>query len=119
MTINKKIIQFLEYKGISQRKFTSDANLSEGILRLGSNIGADKLNMVNKILPDLNMNWLLFDKGNMALDEENIKNQFVNNKELETENIHLHELLKSKNETISILKHQLNIDNNIKDVDCD
>lgn len=75
MTINEKIIQFIDTKGISQRKFTTDTGLTEGLLRRGKNIGADKLINIRNIFPELNMNWLLFEEGNMLLDEFQIASE--------------------------------------------
>jgi hypothetical protein len=71
MNINSKIIQYLDYKGVSQREFTSKCNLSEGVLRRGKNIGSGYLINIKTNYPDLNMNWLLFDQGEMIEKNNN------------------------------------------------
>jgi len=119
MNINEKIIQYLEYKDISQRKFTISLKMGEGVLRGGKNIGSGYLKRIKIFYPDLSMNWLLFDEGNMLLSEENAVNddaeiyiKEANNVEiLKNELENAKKLLEAKNETISVLKHQLGIDN--------
>jgi hypothetical protein len=117
MTVNEKLLQYAEYKGISQRGFTNSLNLSEGVLRKGKNIGSGYLNQIREKYHDLNMNWLLFDEGEMILDSQLEVNETEANYErerrisdqLEQELVYYKKLLKSKEETIAILKHQLGI----------
>ncbi len=68
MSINKKIIQYLDYKHISQINFSKTMGLSEGILRKSNYLGSKYLKKLRSIYPDLNMDWLLFDEGNMIID---------------------------------------------------
>ena len=70
MNINKKILQYLEIKGVSQRKFSLMTSTSDGLLRKGGNISSEKLIVIRNKFPDLNMNWLLFNDGEMLLQEE-------------------------------------------------
>jgi hypothetical protein len=119
MTVNEKLLQYAEYKGISQRKFTRSLNLSEGVLRKGKNIGSGYLNQIKEKYHDLNMNWLLFDEGDMILDQ-NVVNESQaryerekrQSEKLEQDLTHCKELLQAKEETISILKHQLGLNGN-------
>lgn len=114
MGINKKLIQYLDYKGVSQREFTIKANLSEGILRRGSNLGSKYMKKVKTICTDLNFNWLLFDEGNMILENQNIVNEssstYGKNCEkelflLQKEHIKIQkDLVKSKDIIISLTK---------------
>ncbi len=78
MSINKKLLQYAEHKGISQRKFTASLDLSEGVLRRGKNIGSGYLIRIREKYPDLSMDWLLFDEGGMIKREgvgDSIRNQ--------------------------------------------
>ena len=43
---------------------------SGGFLRSGKHIGSDKISIIKDNYPDLNMNWLLFDEGNMIIGNE-------------------------------------------------
>lgn len=70
MSSKKKILQYIDYKKITVYEFEKITGLSHGILRSGSDFGADKLKQIRDNLPDLNMNWLIYDEGNMLLLEE-------------------------------------------------
>ncbi|HEA19982.1 hypothetical protein LCGC14_1215640 [marine sediment metagenome] len=74
MTVNEKLIQFVEYLGTSQRKFTKACDLSEGALRGKNSIGADKLGRIKRIHPELNLEWVISDddEGEMTLPAERI-----------------------------------------------
>jgi len=109
MTTKEKIIKYLKDKGISQDKFSRKCNLSSGFLRTGKHIGSEKLKIIRDNYPDLNMNWLLYDEGNMLLDSTNMVNEPQENYTKTEDCNHLRELLKAKEETIAILKHQLGI----------
>lgn len=79
MTSKEKIIQYLRFKGVSQRKFSLKTGLSEGFLRSGKDIGLDKVPKIRDNYPDLNMNWLIFDEGEMILNVNEMKdNQILN-----------------------------------------
>jgi hypothetical protein len=122
MNINKKIIQYIDSKELSQREFTKKCGLSEGVLRRGNNIGSGYLKTIKTIYPDLNMNWLLFDEGNMLLEEENVVTVSYEKYHktcpkcqiLEKELKHCNELLEAKKETVEILKSQLDPNRNSK-----
>lgn len=118
MNINKNILQYAKSKDISQRKFTASLGLAEGVLRRGKNIGSGYLTRIRKKYPDLNMNWVLFDEGEMILDSNYIVTEPSASygkvdslqKELEFTKALLHskdEIMHSKNETILLLKEQL------------
>lgn len=117
MSVNQKLLQYAEYKRISQRKFTISLGLSEGVLRKGKNLGSGCLKTIKEKYHDLNMNWLLYDEGNMIIDSDNLVNEAAvkyqkdcdSCKKLEIELQLSKELITAKNETISILKHQLGI----------
>lgn len=69
MTSKQKIIDYLAFKEISQRKFSLRTGLSEGILRAGKHLGVDKMQTIRHHYPDLNMNWVIFGDGEMILDD--------------------------------------------------
>ena len=116
-SVNQKLLQYAEYKGISQRKFTQSLGLSEGVLRKGKNLGSGYLKNIKEKYHDLNMNWLLYDEGEMILKFRNMAAEGGSEygkdcskcEKLEKELESTRKLLDSKNETITILKHQLGI----------
>ncbi len=87
MTSKEKIITYLTFKEISQRKFSLKTGLSEGILRAGKHLGVDKMKVIKTHYPDLNMDWVIFGVGDMILEN-------VNESEIE------YESLSSKNEKL-------------------
>ena len=72
MTIKEKIRQYIGFKGVSQRQFSFKTNLSEGIIKGKGSIGSDKLIHIRNNFPDLNMNWLVYDEGDMIIDPNKV-----------------------------------------------
>lgn len=120
MGAKKKILKYLEYKGISQGKFCRDINVSNGFLGSGVHIGSDKLMSIRDNYSDLNMDWLIYNEGNMILKEEgapmmanesstHYKNGHENCSHLEDMLKAKEEIIESKEQHIASLKHQLGI----------
>lgn len=69
MGINKKLIQFVDYLDISQRRFTKECGVAEGALRGGRSVSVESLIKIKQTYPILNLKWLLFGEGEMILPE--------------------------------------------------
>lgn len=65
-TINEKLVYFAETKGLSQYKFCKETGLSDGALRGSRSIGVESLAKIKEKYPDLNLDWIMFDKGPMT-----------------------------------------------------
>jgi transcriptional regulator with XRE-family HTH domain len=66
MTIKERIYSFIEYKGITVKKFEELCGLSNGyISSMRKGFGTDKLNNVLTMFPELNREWLLYGEGEM------------------------------------------------------
>lgn len=123
MSSKKKILQYIGFKGITVYEFEKITGLSHGILRSGKHFGVDKMKQIRDNLPDLNMSWLIYDEGKMLLSGENEVNEHQETYQNESGTIALlkkelenaEKLLDAKNETITVLKHQLGINNEKKD----
>tara|TARA_R110002111_G_scaffold5920_9_gene27426 strand:+ start:2382 stop:3038 length:657 start_codon:yes stop_codon:yes gene_type:complete len=63
--IQQRIIQFIDYKGISKYKFYKKTGLSNGFLDKKGTIGADKCEIIYSYFPEINLEWLLTGKGSM------------------------------------------------------
>jgi phage repressor protein C with HTH and peptisase S24 domain len=91
-TIQNRVLQYLEYKGITPYRFCKDLGLSMGYLDKKGSIGTDKYLKIIEYYPEINDNWLLTGKGEMlkrnVQDNEHFKsvNNTVNFSE-ETKNI--------------------------------
>ncbi|SDT14479.1 hypothetical protein SAMN05192545_2867 [Maribacter dokdonensis] len=68
-TINEKLVQFADSKGLSQYKFCKETGLSDGALRGSRSIGVESLAKIKEKYPDLNLDWIMFDKGPMLLSD--------------------------------------------------
>lgn len=66
MTVKQRLNAFIKSKKLSQRKFEKAVGLSNGYVNnISKNIGAEKLQNIISIFPDLNTTWLLTGEGEM------------------------------------------------------
>ena len=99
----QRLKQFIDYKGISVRKFEQicDINLStiQTAITKNKTIGSDKLVKIAENFRDLNMNWLFLGAGSM-INTENSSCQNTqqktqkNSKNEDNENILVLELIR-------------------------
>lgn len=66
----EKILQYIEYKGISKNKFYEETGLSNGFLDSGSSFSLKNLRLILDKYRDINIDWLIFDKGQMCLSND-------------------------------------------------
>lgn len=100
MNEKEKIKQYLEYKGISKNKFYNQTGLSIGFLDSGKSLGVDKAKIIINNFPDLSLEWLVMDKGNMLITEDsqlaevNVTEQFPlrTDRKLDLQSVPLYEL---------------------------
>lgn len=62
-----RIIEFIDYKGISKREFASTVGISHSLIGKANAIGSDKLEKILSSYPELSSEWLLTGKGDMLL----------------------------------------------------
>ena len=65
MGVNKRVLEYLEIKGISKYRFAKDLRVSNRLLDANSNMGADKAAKIITYYPEINPEWLLTGRGNM------------------------------------------------------
>jgi hypothetical protein len=68
LTISDRLTQFIDFLGISERKFSQNVGFSNGLLgaiKKGGSFGMDKLEKILYTYPQLNVNWLLLGTGEM------------------------------------------------------
>lgn len=70
--IQERILQYLEYKGVSKYKFYQKTGLSNGFLDKNSSIGSEKCEIICSCYPDINLEWLITGKGKMLKLEANL-----------------------------------------------
>ena len=65
-SVKQRLIQFVKYKGISQRKFESTIGVSNGFINnISKSIGAEKMQRIESAFPEINKIWLLTGEGDM------------------------------------------------------
>lgn len=70
-TDKQKIKLYLDFKGISKNSFYKKVGLSVGFLDSGSSLGVDKLRAVVDNYPDLSVEWIVNDRGEMIKTNTN------------------------------------------------
>ncbi len=69
----ERILQFIEYKGISKLAFYKDVGLSNGFLDKNKSIGADNLVKILKKYSEIDPVWLLFGEGKMLKEDNQLQ----------------------------------------------
>lgn len=70
--IKKRIRQYTEYKGFSRREFHKLINASDSFLKNDGGFNVDYLPIIRQKCPDLNMDWIVYDDGEMIKEVENL-----------------------------------------------
>lgn len=65
MTARKRILEYIDLKGITKYKFYKDVGLSNGYLDKEGNIGSDICEKISYQYDDLDLTWLITGKGSM------------------------------------------------------
>ena len=68
--IKEKILQYLEYKGVSKYEFYQKTGVSNGILSQKNGISEYNLLKFLSVFNDISLDWLLLGKGTMLRGEE-------------------------------------------------
>ena len=67
-----RILQFIDYKGISKLSFYKEVGLSNGFLDKNKSIGSEKLVKILNSYPEIEPLWLLLGQGEMLKKDINI-----------------------------------------------
>lgn len=69
MDLKSRLIEFIDYKGLSVQSFELQCGLSNGAAsKMGNNTRRSTIDKISKSYPELNTNWLLTGEGGMLLD---------------------------------------------------
>lgn len=112
MTIKEKLVEYIKYKGISQRRFTEIIGVSYGYINaMRVSIQPDVLQRIATHFPDLNIEWLYIGRGSMIRKEE----QSFSESKLESES---EEITQEAfyNLTKTVLSQQETIDKLLKEI---
>lgn len=64
---------YVKFKNMTYYDFEKKANLSFGILKTGKHFRSDQIQLIRDHIPDLNIQWLLYEEGNMIIDPEAVE----------------------------------------------
>ncbi len=70
MTAKEKILEYLDFKGKNANQFYKETGLSVGFLKSGKHIGSNNIKIIINTYPDLSLDWLVMDKGEMIIKEK-------------------------------------------------
>lgn len=68
LPIKRKILLYLEYKGVSRYQFYKESGITRGVLDQKSGITEDNLLKFLSYAQDISLVWLFFDEGSMMSD---------------------------------------------------
>lgn len=68
----ERIIQFLEYKGITKNRFYVETGISNGTLDKVSGLSLETVEKFYNVYPEINPDWLITGKGEMIKSEKNL-----------------------------------------------
>ena len=73
MDLKSRLIEFIEYKGLSVQSFEIQCNLSNGaVSKMGNNTRRSTIDKISKSYPELNTSWLLTGEGYMLLNNSDL-----------------------------------------------
>ena len=98
--IKERILQFIEYKGISKYKFYQETGITRGVLDKESGISEDNIAKFIAYSDEINLEWLLLGKGEML--KRNVNEMWSNN--LTTKTTTFKEETKSKENVVNLNK---------------
>lgn len=113
--IKKRILEYLDYKGISKYKFYQDSGITRGVLDKDSGITEDNIAKFIAYEPNINLEWLILGKGEIIKKDIVVKENLseINNyrqiivdkdKEIEAKN----KEIENKNKMIEFLSDHIN-----------
>lgn len=71
-TVKERLVLFIKYRGLSQKRFEQIVGLSNGYVNnVSKGLGASKLADISRQFPELNTEWLLTGNGVMLNDIDN------------------------------------------------
>lgn len=69
MGAKRRLLEFLEFKGVKKAEFYKQTGLSNGFLDKNNNISSDNIVIIISNYNDINLNWLIMGEGDMLTSE--------------------------------------------------
>lgn len=113
--IRKRILQYLDLKGISKYKFYKDNAVSNGFLDKEGSIRSDICEKISYQYEDINLIWLITGKGEMLLQQQGLGALSESTlTQLQQELLSTKKLLEKEEQHTADLRELLNLQNNSK-----
>lgn len=86
--MKERLLEYLKYRQLGQNAFEDSCGISQGTInKLNHGIRSDKLALIAKACPDLNLRWLLLGEGSMVLENSNDKESSENHDKIPSVNV--------------------------------
>ena len=73
MTLQSRLKHFISSQGLSISAFERECGLSNGFVsKVGDSIRREKLDLISKRFPELNIDWVINQKGNMLIQDNEV-----------------------------------------------
>lgn len=74
MSVQKRLLEFINYKGLNKLSFSKSIGRSVSyVTNIVTSIGPRSCKLIEEKYPDLNMDWLLHGEGEMIIDNEHAR----------------------------------------------
>lgn len=117
-TTKERLLQYLDFKGISISKFLQETGIKRGFLdtdKLKSSVSDIFLTMIIAKYEDLNLIWLISGKGDMILSTSSQTSDTITGSD-ENSNSILQELIDTQKALIDMQKDKIaSLENKLKD----
>ena len=71
MSIKDRLLQFIAHKGLTNKSFETKCGLGNGFVsKVGDSIRKEKLEKISNTFPELNIDWIINEKGEMLKNKE-------------------------------------------------
>ena len=105
MTAKERLLQFIDFKKISNREFYRLCDLSNSFLASPGSVGSDNLEKISIAFPELDLIWVITGKGEMIKREEGQQPKvFVSSSSQDHEDL-IKELREYQSELFATHKH--------------
>ena len=116
MNEKEKLLQYIDYKGITRNAFCKLIGAANGFFDQGRSMHVDKVKTIIETFPDISLEWLVLDRGPMIVDPEAIVSKAISSvTEANGKVVKMLDLVASQQETIAsqqklIAEMQLRLD---------
>lgn len=73
MTVRDRLQKFISYSGLTNKSFETRCGLGNGFVsKVGDSIRREKLELISTTFPELNIDWIINEKGEMLKPNQTV-----------------------------------------------